>query len=96
MFNQWYAWPYLIAPQTSAMFIANLHLKIMQSFVNAPQVHISALKNPAMLGGPFINYDAGKVSAIKALADKTAQEQQHMLQFAEAVKKLDDTFDERG
>ena len=90
MFNQWYAWPYLIAPQTSAMFVANLHLKIMQSFVNAPQVHISALKNPAMLGGPFINYDAGKVSAIKALAEKTAQEQRPMLQFAEAVKQLDD------
>jgi L-ascorbate metabolism protein UlaG (beta-lactamase superfamily) len=88
--NQWYAWPFLIAPGTAAMFIANLHLKIMQSFINAPQVHISALKNPAMLGGPFINYDASKVAAIKALLDKTTTEQRHMLQFAEAVKQLDE------
>jgi L-ascorbate metabolism protein UlaG (beta-lactamase superfamily) len=92
MFNQWYAWPYLIAPETAAMFIANLHVKIMQSFVNAPQVHISALKNPAMLGGPFINYDASKVGAIRGLIDKTVTEQSHMLQFAEAVKQLDETL----
>ena len=90
LFNQWYAWPFLIAPGTAAMFIANLHLKIMQSFINAPQVHISAMKNPAMLGGPFINYDASKVGAIKALLEKTTTEQRHMLQFAEAVKQLDD------
>ena len=90
LFNQWYAWPFLIAPGTAAMFIANLHLKIMQSFITAPQVHISALKNPAMLGGPFINYDAGKVGAIRALLEKTTTEQRHMLQFAEAVKQLDE------
>ena len=38
LFNQWYAWSYLISPDTAAMFVANLHLKIMQSFVNAPAV----------------------------------------------------------
>ena len=43
-----------------------------------------------MLGGPFINYDASKVGAIKALIDKTTREQQHLLEFAEAVKQLDD------
>jgi len=90
LFNQWYAWSYLISPGTAAMFVANLHLKIMQSFVNAPQLHISALKNPAMLGGPFINYDASKVPAIKALVDKTTREQQHLLEFAEGVKQLDE------
>jgi L-ascorbate metabolism protein UlaG (beta-lactamase superfamily) len=90
--NQWYAWPYLISPQTAAMFTANLHLKIMQSFVNAPQVHIAALKNPAMLGGPFINYDASRSKDVQVLAEKTAREQAHMLEFAAAVKQLDDTL----
>ena len=36
LFNQWYAWTNLIAPATSAMYITNLHLKIMQSFVASP------------------------------------------------------------
>jgi L-ascorbate metabolism protein UlaG (beta-lactamase superfamily) len=89
LFNQWYAWPYLIPPASAAMFIANSHLKIMQSFVAAPQIHISALKNPAMIGGPFINYDPAKVPEIKLLIDKTVTEQKEMIEFAAAVKELD-------
>src|ERR1041385_6938229 len=67
LYNQWYAWPNLISPATAAMYVANQHLKIMQSFVAAPQVHVSALKKPALLGGPFINYDASQAPAIREL-----------------------------
>jgi L-ascorbate metabolism protein UlaG (beta-lactamase superfamily) len=89
LFNRWYAWPYLIAPQTAAMYVANWHLKIMQSFVAAPHTHASALKNPAMIGGPFMNYDAGRVGEVKALLNKTVESQADLLEFAEAVKALD-------
>jgi L-ascorbate metabolism protein UlaG (beta-lactamase superfamily) len=89
LYNQWYAWPNLISPATAPMYVANQHMKIMQSFVSAPQVHVSALKNPAMLGGPFINYDASRVPAVKELMERTAREHAQMLEFAEAVKQLD-------
>lgn len=89
LFNQWYAWPYLIPPASAAMYIASAHLKIMQSFVSAPQVHVSALKNPAMLGGPFINYGPQKAPEIKLLLERTTREQADMIQFAAAVQKLD-------
>jgi L-ascorbate metabolism protein UlaG (beta-lactamase superfamily) len=72
------------------MIIANSHLKIMQSFINAPQVHMSALKNPKMIGGPFIGYDASAIGAIKQLMEKTVREQAHMLKLAEAIKALDE------
>ena len=45
LFNQWFAWPYLIAPATAAMYVENWHIKIMRSFIAAPQIHISAQKN---------------------------------------------------
>jgi L-ascorbate metabolism protein UlaG (beta-lactamase superfamily) len=89
LFNQWYAWPYLIPPVSAAMYIANSHLKVMQSFVSAPQVHVAALKNPAMLGGAFINHDPSKAPDIKRLIDKTLIEQKAMLEFAEAIRTLD-------
>jgi L-ascorbate metabolism protein UlaG (beta-lactamase superfamily) len=97
LFNQWYAWTNLIAPATSAMYIANLHIKIMQSFVASPQMHIAALKNPAMLGGPFISYGADKVGDIKSLMERTLKEQAHMLKLAEDIKTLDKILtDEAG
>jgi L-ascorbate metabolism protein UlaG (beta-lactamase superfamily) len=88
LFNQWYAWSSLISPASSAMFVANSHLKIMQSFVAAPEVHAAALKNPAMRGGPFIAYDASKTKDVKALLEKTIKEQTHILEFAAALQSL--------
>ena len=89
LYDQWYAWSYLIAPATAAMCIANSHLKKMQSFVTAPQMHVAALKNPAMLGGPFIDYDPSRADEIKVLAERTAREHAHMLKFAAAIQELD-------
>jgi L-ascorbate metabolism protein UlaG (beta-lactamase superfamily) len=92
LFNRWYAWSGLVAPATAAMFAANSHLKIMQSFVSAPQVHVSALKNPALRGGPFINYDAGRVPDIKTLMEETIREQSDLLEFAAAIRSLSETL----
>src|SRR2546423_13030234 len=96
LFNQWCAWSYLISPATGAMYVANLHLKLMESFIAAPQVHVSALKNPANLGGPFINYDATRVEQIKALRERTIKEHKQMLAFADAVKALDKILSEEA
>jgi L-ascorbate metabolism protein UlaG (beta-lactamase superfamily) len=90
LFNQWYAWSYVIAPATAAMCVANLHTKIMQSFIAAPQLHMNAVKNPAMLGGPFMNYDASRVDHVRGLLERTLREQAHLIEFAEAAKQLDE------
>lgn len=88
LFNNWYAYPLLIAPATAAMNIASSHLKIMRSYVAAPEVHAAAVKNPAMRGGPFMDFDRNRSEEIKAMADQLVKDQSHMLEFAEAVKKL--------
>jgi L-ascorbate metabolism protein UlaG (beta-lactamase superfamily) len=89
LFNQWHAWSYLIPPAPAAMFIANSHLKMMRSFVSAPEVHVAALKNPAMQGGSFINQPVSKVPEIKELINQTADVCASMLELADAIKTLD-------
>lgn len=96
LFNNWYAWSYLMSPATAAMYVANSHVKIMQSFVSTPQIHISALQNPEMQGGSFINYDKSRVMEIKDLMETTIKEQAHMLEFAEAVKTLNNILVEEA
>ena len=89
LFNQWHAWSYLIPPASAAMFIANSHLKMMRSFASAPEVHVAALKNPAMLGGSFINHPASKAPEIKELMNRTMDECASMVELADAIKTLD-------
>lgn len=92
LIDQWYAWAFLISPASSAMFVANSHLKIMKSFVSAPEIHLNALKNPLMCGGPFINYDLSRVEEVKRLLAKTLKEQSHIVEFAEAVRSLNESL----
>lgn len=87
--DHWYAWSHLISPATAAMNLVGRHLKIMDSYVRAPQVHAAAVKNPAMLGGPFMDYKVPKVAEIKALMERTKRERVQLLQLAEALNQLD-------
>ncbi|MEM6612172.1 MAG: MBL fold metallo-hydrolase [Cyanobacteria bacterium P01_C01_bin.72] len=89
LFNQWYAWSYLIPPATAARYVANSHLKIMESFVAAPQVHADALKNPEMMGAPFINHPPNRVWEIEALLEKTRIRQKSLLDLDQAITDLD-------
>lgn len=88
LFNQWYAWPHLVPPATAAMNIVNSHLKIMKSYISAPEVHAAALRNPAMRGGPFMNYPTSRVNEVKALMERTLREQAKLLDLAAAIKAL--------
>lgn len=89
LFDSWYAWSHLVSPVTAAMNIKERHLKIMNSYIQAPQIHAAAVKNPKMLGGPFMDYSSNRVEDVKKLRDNTLQKQGRMIEFADAVKQLD-------
>jgi L-ascorbate metabolism protein UlaG (beta-lactamase superfamily) len=86
---RWYAWPHLISPATAACNIVERHLKIMQSFVQNPKIHAQALKDPKMLGGPFIDLDEEKVNEINALINDTKENCKDLIALCSALKELD-------
>lgn len=87
--DQWYAWPHLIPPATAARNIVKRHLKIMDSYISAPQIHASAVRNPKMLGGPFIDYKREKVDEIRALRDRTKRERADLIELSAAIDTMD-------
>ena len=87
--DRWYAWPHLISPGTHAMNIVGRHLKIMASYIQAPQIHAAAVKNPKMKGGPFMDLGGKQVEEIKALRATTQQDQAELIALAEAITQLD-------
>lgn len=89
LIDNWYAWSHLLSPATAAMNIRNRHLKIMESYVKAPQVHLSAVQDPALKGGPFIDYDTIRTEEINDLIAETRSARKQMLDMAEAFIQLD-------
>ncbi|QNN43961.1 MBL fold metallo-hydrolase [Pedobacter roseus] len=89
LISRWYAWSHLISPATAAMNVVNRHLKIMNSYIQAPQIHEAAVSNPKMLGGPFMDYRPRRVDEVKVLRDETLSIQGNLIELASAIKELD-------
>ncbi|MGB8191919.1 MAG: MBL fold metallo-hydrolase [Chitinophagaceae bacterium] len=89
LIERWYAWAHLISPATAAMNIVGRHLKIMNSYIQSPQIHAAAVQNPKMLGGPFMDYKTPRVDDIKKLREHTKEKQGPLIKLAEAIVELD-------
>jgi len=87
--DRWYAWPHLIPPATAARNISERHLRIMESYINAPKAHAAAVKNRKLLGGPFMEFGESKVEEVKRLRDRTKLERGHLLELSRAITELD-------
>ena len=90
LMDRWYAWSHLVSPATAAMNIKDRHLKIMESYIKNPKIHAAAVKRPEMLGGPFIDYEGGRVEEIRELLEETLSKRSNMLEFSNAVHELND------
>jgi len=89
LIDRWYAWPSLIPPATAARTTTERHFEIMESYISAPQVHAQAVKNPKLVGGPFIDYGGDRVDEIRALRDETKRARSHMVELSAALSDLD-------
>lgn len=83
---RWFAWSHLVSPATACMNIAYRYLPLMESFVTSPDVHAAACKNPALIGGPFVDLPASSTDEVKQLIDTTKQASE-MILFGEGLRE---------
>ncbi len=89
LIDQWYAWPQLIPPATAARNLTERHIQIMDTYTGAPHIHAQALKDPNMVGGPFIDYDGKRTDEIRSLRDETTRARGHLIELSAAFSALD-------
>lgn len=89
LYDRWYAWSHLISPATAAKNLTGRHLKIIDSYIQAPQIHAAAIKNPKMRGGPFMDLGGKRVDEVKALRKNSTEQYDKLIAFSEALSELD-------
>jgi L-ascorbate metabolism protein UlaG (beta-lactamase superfamily) len=94
LMDRWLAWPHAIPPIQYAMNLAFRYLPAMQSFISNPRVHVAASNDPSLYGGPFIDLPETAVTEIAALAAETKVRCAALLQFADDLKKFDQSLQE--
>lgn len=90
LFNGWYAWSYLVPPLHAARYVVNTHRRIMKSFVNNYELHISAVKESVVTGGEFLNCTADQVGVINELIEFIDNDCKDLVRLSEAVTRLDE------
>ncbi|MET0464655.1 MAG: MBL fold metallo-hydrolase [Chitinophagaceae bacterium] len=94
--DNWYAWSHLVSPATASFNMLNRHLKIMDSYIESPEVHEMAIKDPRMLGGPFMDFPVTSVEGVKELKANTLSENAELIGFAEAVFQMNKMIHEQA
>ena len=89
LWNQWYAWSYLIPPASASRYLTESHLATLQSFADAPEIHVEALRDPAMRGGPFIEYGVDRADEIRALFTRTTAKTTALANLSLAIRNLE-------
>lgn len=89
LWDSWYAWTHLISPATAARNLTHRHLRIMDSYIAGPQFHANAMKDPKMIGGPFIDLGGQRVDEIRALRDRSKRERAPLIALSTALAELD-------
>lgn len=88
LIDSWYAWSHLISPATAARNVAKRHLPIMRSYVQARGAHVAASRNPAMRGGPFIDFPDDRTAEVQRLLDSTCDGSRALLCLSDAIDGL--------
>lgn len=92
----WYAWAHLIPPATAARNFTERHLRIMDSYIESPETHQAAVKNPALLGGPFMDFEGDRVEDVRRLRDRTVRDRSHLVTLSRAIEQLDALLREKA
>ena len=92
----WYAWAHLIPPATAARNLTERHLRIMNSYIESPETHQAAVKNPALLGGPFMDLGDNRVEEVNELRERTISQRKDLVELSRAIEQLDSLLREKG
>jgi L-ascorbate metabolism protein UlaG (beta-lactamase superfamily) len=93
----WYAWSHLIAPATAARNLTGRHMTIMDSYIECPEAHDAAVKDPKLIGGPYMDLGGrNRVEDIKALRERTLRQREALVELSQAIDKLDAMLREKA
>jgi L-ascorbate metabolism protein UlaG (beta-lactamase superfamily) len=85
-----YAWLHTVSPVQAAMNLAFVQVPLLESYLQSPQVHINASRNPALRGGFFVNIEEERSEEVRELLASIKRDRAELLNFAAKVQEAED------
>src|SRR5262245_41156388 len=90
LINSWAVWSDIISPPTYSLHLMNYQLKTLTSYLDNPQLHLKASRNPKLIGGPFVAIPEERASEVKDFLRRTEEDQCENIGLAKAVTEFYD------
>lgn len=87
LINQWAVWSDMIAPAPYSMHLKHYQIKTLWSYLDNPELHIKACRNPKLAGGPFVDISVEQVDKVQALLG-SMERQRSNLELAKAIAEV--------
>ena len=85
--DRFYASLLTVAPVQAAMNLAFMQVPLLESYLQSPQVHIKASRDPRYRGGFFVNIDESRSGEVRDLLAAVKQDRVEMLRFSNAISQ---------
>ena len=85
LINKWAIWSDLIAPAPYSMHLVHYQIKTLTSYLQNPEIHLKACRNPKFTGGPFVDVPLERAAEVKQLLESTEREQSTNIELARAI-----------
>ncbi len=83
--NRWAVWSDLISPVPASLHLVNYQLKLLESYLADPDVHVKASQNPKFYGGRFVDVPASRAGDVRELLEGMKDSQRESIKLAGAV-----------
>lgn len=94
--SRWLVWSHLISPLQRALHLVHRQLPLLDSFLQNPAIHVAASKDPALLGGSFMELEQADVPEVEALRDDTRRRCAPLVALAEDIKRAESDLQRRA
>src|SRR6476660_6024101 len=85
LIHRWSVWSDLISPLPHSLHVANYQIKTLQSYLQKPEIHIKASKNPKLVGGPWVDVPEERAPEVAALLDSILREEEDNIELAKVA-----------
>jgi len=86
--DRWSAWSYLIAPVTAGLHLLHYQLKVMESYLADPEMHVKASQDPHFSGAAFMNIPSERTNEVRRLLAQTKQKREASLKFSRSITEF--------
>lgn len=83
--DRFYARLLTVAPAQAALNLASVQLPMLESYLESPQAHVAASRDPYLKGGFFVNIEENRAGEIRVLLESIRRSRAEVLAFAEAI-----------